>query len=77
MLVVIIAKYRLRQELFQYCTMYDCIIFAIFFFVCFAVLHALLAKFWSQPHEHTSYSERTKNSANVEASPQGYLIITS
>ena len=75
MLVLIIAKYRLRQELSQYGFVYNRIILAIFFFY-FAVLEIHVAsKNFGANYIHKQVIKKKKNSANVEASPQGNLII--
>ena len=52
--------------------MYNRIILAMFFLFC-CPKNTGVEKFWNLPRVQTSYKKQ-KNSANMEASPQGYLI---
>ena len=58
MLVLIIAKCRLQQEIFYYGSEYNRIIFAMFFYFSVLKIHPLLAKFCSQPQAQTTYFKK-------------------
>ena len=74
-LILIIAKYRLRQELFKYGTVYNRIVFAMFFFMLLFSFTRCKQNFGANLM-HKQVIEKKENSANVEASPPGNLIIT-
>ena len=72
--MLFITEYRLRQKLFYYDTVYNRIILAMFFYS--ALLKIYVASKILQPTTCTNKLFKKQNSANVDASPHEYLIIT-